>query len=64
MSENFLNVYDNERLVSKYDKQSHIGESEDGSLYYYMNEVKVLRDEIKRLKEELQRLRWTLEQQD
>lgn len=40
------------------------GESEDGSLYYYMNEVKVLRDEIKRLKEELQRLRWTLEQQD
>lgn len=64
MTEDVLSVYDNERLVSKYDKQNLIGESEDGSLYYYIKEVEKLREHISALKEEVQRLRWTLEQQD
>lgn len=64
MTEDVLSVYDNERLVSKYDKQNLLGESEDGSVYYYIKEVETLRDEIKRLKDEVQRLRWILETQD
>lgn len=46
------------------ENENVLGDSEDGSLMYFINEVANLREQIEKLREENKRLLWILETQD